>query len=207
MATLNHILESHPPLLVLDAASQRVQVGWLAGGVPRWRASLDEAGIGLFEAVEALGVDLGAVRSFAFCEGPGSILGIRTAAVAIRTWCALEKRPVFAYQSLGLAAAAHGRPGAAYIADARRNAWHWLKAGEPLRRMPAAELSGPVFMPEGFLSWTPTPAGLERVSYDLAELMPKVAGLDLFRQVAEPDALLSAEPVYATWTPRMHGSP
>src|SRR3954469_18613927 len=98
MPSLRQLLRDHAPLLLIDAASTRIQVGLLdsASGA-KWAALDAEAGIAIFQAVEQLAVDLSAVRAFVFCEGPGSILGVRTAAMAIRTWQMLSPRPAFAY--------------------------------------------------------------------------------------------------------------
>ena len=211
MHSLRQILAAHAPLLVLDAASARVQVGWF-GGSPttgRWETAEEEAGVGLFQCLGKLAVDLGEVRGFAFCEGPGSVLGIRTAAVAIRTWCALAPRPAFAYGSLALVAAAlaGASPGASVVADARRGHWHRQARGRPLERVTVGELSGPLLMPAGFRHWAPLPPGVGTTPYDLADLLPATADLDLFRATAEPDAFLHQEPNYVTWTPQIHRAP
>jgi len=208
MPSLRHLLADHAPLLLLDAASARIQVGWgRAEQELRWSHADADAGVGLFQCLEQLEIDLAAVGAFAFADGPGSILGIRTAAVAVRTWCALMPRPVFAYGTLALLAEAFPRPDAAFIADARRGAWHHLRRGGPLRRVDAAELAGPLVTPQGFRHWAALPAGAEIVPYDLAELLPRAAGADLFRPAPEPDAFLHAEPSYATWTPKLHRAP
>src|SRR3954468_553528 len=105
MRSLGQILETHAPVLVLDAASTPIQAGWLERSVgSRWQTSSLEAGIGGFTAVETLKVDVNQAGAFVFCEGPGSILGIRTVAMAIRTWCLLRPRPGFAYASIALVA-------------------------------------------------------------------------------------------------------
>ena len=46
------------------------------------------------------------IRSFLFCDGPGSVLGLRLASMAIQTWQALSDIPipVFQYRALSLAA-------------------------------------------------------------------------------------------------------
>jgi len=173
----------------------------------RWVTADEEAGVGLFRCLANLGADPGSVRAFAFAASPGSVLGIRTAAVAIRTWCALAPRPVFAYHALELLAAACPRPGAAFIADARRGAWHFLQPGAPLRRVASADLAGPLVTPGGFRHWTALPAEVESVPYDLAELLPRAADHDLFRATDDPDAFLHEEPSYATWTPQIHRAP
>jgi tRNA threonylcarbamoyladenosine biosynthesis protein TsaB len=213
MPSLHQLLAAHAPLLVLDAASARVQVGWLgeknAGGAARWEGSDDEAGLGVFRGVEKLGVNPLEAGAFVFCDGPGSMLGIRTVAMALRTWRVFAPRPVFAYGSLALVAHALGRSDVTVIADARRDAWHAfnLHPGGALRRVPAAELTGELVMPEPFRHWSPLPAKVTRVPYSLAELLPRVADADLFRATEEPDAFLHEEPNYATWTPQIHRAP
>jgi tRNA threonylcarbamoyladenosine biosynthesis protein TsaB len=210
MPSLRQLLATHAPLLVLDAASARVQVGWLAAdGSARWESSDEEAGIGIFRCLEKLRVDMREAGAFVFCEGPGSILGVRTTAVALRTWRVIKPRPVFSFGSLAVVAHALGKSDATIIADARRDAWHaWsLKAGGMLRRVPAAELVGELVMPENFRHWSPLPTGTSRVPYALAELLPTVADADLFRLTDSPDAFLHDEPSYVTWEPKIHRAP
>jgi tRNA threonylcarbamoyladenosine biosynthesis protein TsaB len=210
MPSLSQILMEHSSVLVLDAASERIQLGLLsAGSAPRWSVRKEEAGVGVFECLDELGIEIADVRAFAFCEGPGSVLGIRTTAMAVRTWCVLETRPVFAYQSLAVAARAVGRPGVGIIADARRGLWHRVLLGGPLERVPAAELTGELMTPDGFRHWDPLPPGASSTPYDLGALLalPAVAGADLFRDSPSPDAFLHQEPAYARWTPHIHRAP
>jgi tRNA threonylcarbamoyladenosine biosynthesis protein TsaB len=209
MPSFRQLLDAHAPLLLLDAASARIQVGFFGGTDPRgaWAGSDEEAGIGLFRGLAQLAVELDTVRAFAFCEGPGSVLGIRTAAMALRTWGILRPRPVYAYGSLALVAQAQGRDDAVVIADARRDSWHRCAPGGRLERVPTADLTGRLLIPEGFRNWTPLPVGVERVSYDLADLLPRAADAALFRPVEAPDAFLHTEPQYASWTPQVHRAP
>jgi tRNA threonylcarbamoyladenosine biosynthesis protein TsaB len=210
MPSLSQILRDNPNVLVMDTASERTQVGLLAAGsAPRWSSRKEEAGVALFECLDELGMEVSGVRAFAYCEGPGSVLGIRTAAMAVRTWCVLETRPVFAYQSLAVVARAIGRPGLGIIADARRGLWHRVLLGGPLERVGAADLAGELVTPDGFRHWDPLPPGTSSTSYDLASLLalPEVAGADLFRESASPDAFLHQEPAYARWTPHIHRAP
>ncbi len=208
MPSLSQLRAAHEPLLLLDAASERVQVGYFrGGGAFDWTGSDAEAGVGLFRCIEELSVDIGAVRAFAFCEGPGSILGIRTAAMALRTWGVLSPRPFFAYTSLGLFARALCGPGWAAIADARRGHWHHCVPGGPVTRVAHASLTGNLKMPEGFRHWSPLPEGVTIVPYVLPYLFALAPDADLFRPVAQPDAFLHEEPQYATWTPMLHRAP
>ena len=105
------------PILVIDTASTDTHVGvGSTAGSWSWKASSEESGTALFRGVDAClknrKLALGSIRTVIFCEGPGSMLGIRTAAMAIRTWTtigALTDAPVLAYSSLALAALAAGQ--------------------------------------------------------------------------------------------------
>jgi tRNA threonylcarbamoyladenosine biosynthesis protein TsaB len=216
MSSLRALVAAHAPLLVLDAASSRIQVGWIdapaaatdAPGRPaHWIASDAESGTALFEAIAQLGVCATAAGAFVFCHGPGSVLGIRTAAMAIRTWCVLQPRPVFAYSSLALVAAALDRPGVTVIADARREAWHCFAAGGPLRRVATAALTEPLIMPAGFRHWSALPGNVGTAPYRVGELLAATSEADLFSVTDAPDAFLHEEPSYVTWTPRIHRAP
>ncbi len=210
MPSLSQILRDHSPLLLIDAASGTIQAGLLdAAHEPRWACRQEEAGVGIFQCLDELDVEIDSVRAFAFCEGPGSILGIRTSAMAIRMWNVLRARPAFGYFGLAIVAEAVGRPGVSVIADARRGLWHHLVRGGAPGRVPAAELTGELLTPEGFRHWGPPPPGTATTPYLLASLLalPRVADADLFRGAPAPDAFLHQEPAYATWTPQIHRAP
>jgi len=159
--------------------------------------------------------DLGAC---VFCEGPGSILGIRTAAMAVRTWQAVLDHPLpaFAYRSLELVAhsliASGTRPPFAVIADARRETWHWVEVSadrivHPLRRIARAALGdfvGDLFMPAGFRAWSAPPRAAAEVPYSLAALWRGQERTDLLQAAPQPDAFLYEDSAYVTWTPQIH---
>lgn len=209
MPCLRQLLTAHAPLLWLDAASTKIQVGWLTGetATTRWAVSEAEAGVGLFQGLTELGVKPQAAGAFVFSDGPGSVLGIRTVAMAVRAWCVLAPRPVFRYHSLALVAHALGRPDIQIIADARRDAWHVQTLDSPLRRVATADLAGACATPTEFRHWSPLPPGAVRVPYSVADLLARVEDGDLFSATAEPDAFLHEEPSYVTWTPQIHRAP
>ena len=125
------------PCLVLDGSARAgVRVGVLSGG--RWvgqGVSPDGALEGLFGCVEAALAEsklkLGDIRSFALCVGPGSGLGIRIAALAVRSWSALEPRPIFVWESLASiarSAMVAGEKGSFLVAvESRLKRWHALE--------------------------------------------------------------------------------
>lgn len=222
MPSLTQLLASHGRLLLLDAASQRVQVGLLQPGTPAvWHGTMLEAGTSLFAGVEAVlksaGLGLADIGAFVFCEGPGSMLGTRTIAMALRTWLVLKARPVFAYQSLAVAGQfawhRNKRKEFSVIADARRDTWHVQSVGAdgrmpPLQRVPAAGLpAGELITPENFRAWAQPPRPVATTSYDLAAILPALADGEFFHAVAAPDAFQHQAPEYRKWSAQIHRAP
>ena len=209
MPSLRQLIAQSSPVLVLDAASERIQVGLLAPDSDRWCTATTDAGRGLFRALDELGVEPSAIEAFVFCDGPGSILGIRATAMVLRTWNVLRRRRVYCYHSLAVVAAARADPSLTFIADARRDHWHCLRTGGELTRVATSKLSGRMVMPEGFGTWSKLPAGVERLPYDLSALFAaeNVREADLLRETREPDAFLHESPQYVTWTPEIHRAP
>jgi tRNA threonylcarbamoyladenosine biosynthesis protein TsaB len=218
MATLAQLLAHHRRILVLDAASTGTQAGLLRAGSPAgWRRLEAEAGQGIFAGTEAVlaaaSLPLGEIDAFVFCEGPGSMLGTRTIAMALRTWQILHPRPAYAYQSLALAGRAEWarRPRAfAVIADARRETWHVQAVAAdgrmaPLQRVPTGELpAGELVTPENFRVWAPPPRPAAACSYDLAQIFPTLGDGDFFRPVDAPDAFQHEAPAYKKWSAQVH---
>lgn len=220
MSSLTQLFTSHGSLLVLDAASAQVQVGLLRAGAPwLWHRPGDEAGTGIFAGADAVlqeaGIKLGDIGAFVFCEGPGSMLGTRTIAMAVRTWQALRPRPAYAYQSLAVAgrfAWTLAPRGFTVVADARRETWHvQTVAAEgsllPLQRVAAIEVpAGELLTPEDFRTWGSPPRPAATCSYDLAAILPAIDGIDLFRPVEAPDAFQHEAPEYKKWSAQVHSA-
>ena len=221
MPSRAQLLSDHGSVLVLDAASSQVQVGLLRAGLPdRWRRAAVEAGTGIFVETDRLfrdeGFDLERTGAFAYCEGPGSSLGIRTVAMAIRTWQALRPRPAFAYQSLAVAgrlAWTQSHHAVAVVADARRETWHCQVTDEagrpgPLTRKTAADLpAGELLTPADFRRWSALPRPLTPCSYDLAVIFPALGDDDYFHPVTSPDVFQHEAPEYRKWAAQVHQAP
>ena len=221
MPRLTQLLANHGSILVLDAASQRVQVGLLQSGrAPQWHTTTDEAGRGVFagtdEVLRRADIGIKEIGAFLYCEGPGSMLGTRTVAMALRTWLALRQRPVYHYQSLVLAARfawsrQNGRA-LTVIADARRETWHSqaIRADgtmTPLQRLPASGLpAGELLTPEYFRAWTEPPRPTVVCSYDLAVILPAVMDEEYFTATLAPDAFQHESPEYKKWSAQMHSA-
>lgn len=220
MATFAQLLAHHRRILVLDAASQCTQAGLLRPDLPGiWHRTPEEAGSGIFAGTDAVLKEAGLtskdIEAFVFCEGPGSMLGTRTIAMALRTWQVLHPRPAYAYQSLAVAARGEWTRGPrafSVIADARRDTWHVQSVGAdgslaPLQRVPAADLpSGELATPGNFRAWATLPRPAATVSYDLAKLFLTLGDGDFFRVSEAPDAFQHEAPVYKKWSAQVHSA-
>ncbi len=220
--SLASVVAAHGSVLVLDPCTIHVQAGVLrAGQPPLWHSGGDDSSIHLFAAAEiclkAANLRPSQVGAYVFCDGPGSQLGIRTAAMALRTWQALRPAPapVFAYRSLLVAALAHAQthPGPfAVVADARRDSWHAVRvaadgsATEVLRaaRAELGDWSEPLLTPTGFRAWAQPPRPAGTCDYDCATMFGALAERPLLTAVAEPEPWLSAPITYKTWTGERH---
>jgi tRNA threonylcarbamoyladenosine biosynthesis protein TsaB len=98
------------PCLVIDgSAREGVRVGVLADGL--WVAESVVAAGALESTTDLTAVVLQKahlkftdIKSYAVCIGPGSMLGIRVSAMAVRTWATLYQRPIYVWESLKLLA-------------------------------------------------------------------------------------------------------
>jgi tRNA threonylcarbamoyladenosine biosynthesis protein TsaB len=220
MARISQLLAAHGSILVLDAASQRVQIGLFRINCPTlWAETIADAGRGLFSAAEHVltkaELSIADIGVFVFCEGPGSMLGTRTVAMALRTWLTLKQRPLFAYQSLALAALGEWNrsPRAfAAIADARRESWHRQPVGGngilgPLERYATCDLpGGELLTPTEFRVWSKPPENLTARPYDLTTLFAAIGDADLFRPVETPAVLQHDAPDYKKWSAQPHSA-
>lgn len=220
--SLAAVVAAHGSVLLLDPCTIHVQAGVLrAGAAPLWHSGGDDSSVHLFSAAEtclhAAGLKPGRVGAYVFCDGPGSQLGIRTAAMALRTWQVLRAAPapVFAYRSLRVAALAHARQHSgpfAVVADARRESWHAVRVAADgtatdVLRIARAELADwpePLLTPTGFRAWAQPPRPADTCGYDCATMFGLLAAEPLLFPVAEPEPWLSAPITYQTWAGERH---
>jgi tRNA threonylcarbamoyladenosine biosynthesis protein TsaB len=217
-----------PPILYVDAASPVVAVGLQTDPAPEsaiWRHVKAEADVAMFQAAEELlrksALTVADLRTIVFCEGPGSLLGIRLAAMMIRTWSILPREhplSVFGYRSLPLLAAdlldSSKAPPFRIITDARRQSWNVLpisatgEVGE-IARVRTTELhadEGAVFYPQEFRSWQPMPNWAQAGSYRPETIATFGAMSGLLHPVESPDAFMTEMPTYKTWEPNQTSS-
>jgi tRNA threonylcarbamoyladenosine biosynthesis protein TsaB len=207
------------PCLVLDGSARvGVRVGVLQGG--RWvgegvadEGALEATFACAETALRQAGLDLADIRSFAVCVGPGSILGIRVAALAARTWATLEPRPIYVWESLAAVAqaalaAGQARPFAVAL-ESRLKRWNTLVVA------PAGALGAPAELEPEQVAALGLPivstTGSASALFPSAQVVPApwtvlptlFAGADLLRPEPKPEALNPAAD-YATWDGERH---
>lgn len=210
------------PTLVLDAATATVHAGVLREG--RW-ASLEarpgEALETIFHAVEraldAAELELAGVSALALGIGPGSILGLRLALMAVETWRRLPAGrdwSLHAFSGLQTQArilAAQDRDTFHLLTDFRRGQWHrvtvcgGLVGGlEVVDDATAAEATGSTYLvPTGRAAPGAPPTGAEPLPFSL-EALPALAPGDWAAPTEAPALYLPAAPTFARWTAERH---
>lgn len=208
------------PLLLIDGASPRCFVGlWRAG---KWLAhATPEAPAleGIFTGVEQILCDakltLQDVGGFIHNEGPGSILGIRLSAMAIRTWRALPAwadAPVWAFGSLHFVAAAyqqqHRCGPVSVISEFRHKRWNLLEAGaEQVVAVTGEALANaptPLIYQRQRKSWEPAPSHAIEWAPDWTQHAATLNTPSLLRCVEEPDVFVTEEAEFQKWSADRH---
>lgn len=213
------------PLLILDTSSRKTWVGLkLCPNTLLSKSEEQDPSKTLFKLVEAVldgaGKTLADLASIAYCAGPGSMLGARTASMAIRSWQGIgikAAQTVFYYTSLHagshIASQSLGGDGIV-VTDARRSSWNAL----PFPCSPATALSlltneelenreGVIVSFAEFPSWTKTKAELTELSYDPGPLFEGQAFMPLLIPTEKASPLTIRSNDYKKWDARIHSAP
>ena len=189
---------------------------WNAASV---RTSDEEASLSLFPSVkDALaqsGLELQDLKAIAFCEGPGSMLGIRTAVMGIRTWKSaglLGDCQILSFSSLEvgrLLIAAQTDEAFTVVTDARRNSWNALDSSDPIgapARLIANEdleqLETARFSFHDFPSWTRCAAPIERIDYRPESVFRDSRFGALLRENPNAEIPTARAQEFAKWVPQ-----
>lgn len=219
------------PLLVIDTASSVTWAGVKTGpsSLVSSKARSDPTK-GLFQAIaeclQGAALGLPDLASIAYCEGPGSMLGARTAVMAIRTWSGVgipAADHLFAFTSLELgslllAQSTFADRPALLATDARRDSWNALRypnaAGSEIELMenPAFETMVaaerlPVLTLSGFARWTQTTVSFQEIAYDHDAIFGDESYLRCLRPVEFAAPLALRESAYKKWSPKIHSAP
>lgn len=211
-------------LLLLDASASKVQVGLLQGKV--WLAfrELEEEAInsifaGTSACLKEAKMPLEEVAGFLFCEGPGSILGIRLAAMAINGWRsqpAHRQAPVFSFRSLEAAVSLFKHKGESMpfhiVSEYRQGRWHLASVKKDgqctditmVETDALSKLQGAIYYIPRRINVPAPPAFIQPRDYSLRELPHVLNSANLLRQTDKPEAYQPEKPVYVKWDAKRH---
>lgn len=217
------------PLLAIDTASSRTWVGLKTEpGSLVEQASEDDPSRALFPLVESLleetSLSLASLASIVFCEGPGSMLGARTAVMSLRSWKGIDisaANSVFAYHSLAMGKLLLEKKNllstpALIVTDARRDSWHALDSTETDTRsasislLPTSELEAdprPAHTFPQFIRWTQTSKPFVEHDYHPAPVFADESFLSIVHPTDQPTPLVLRASDFKKWTPRFHSAP
>lgn len=162
------------------------------------------------EALGAAGLGWGGVAAIAFDEGPGSLLGIRAAAAAVRAWRTLPRPgavPVLAFRSLELAAAERRASGAPVpfrlLLPNGRRSWFSIDVdaagpGPVVRTEQPPPGDVPALLPDGARLWTAPPPHTGTFTWTPE---PLERHRHLLRPVPEPEAWMPDPATFRRWDP------
>jgi tRNA threonylcarbamoyladenosine biosynthesis protein TsaB len=226
MTEVNSLNNFPGPCLLLDAGGLATRVGlWEAA---HWRAyhensapALEDLFAGARAVLTEAQLTLPQISGFLYVEGPGSVLGLRLAAMAIRAWQAdaaarapaSAPQPVWRCGSFTLAAALALAGGArtpfAICSEARQGFWHILEITNnnpanlsiaTIRTIPGDQLpSGPLFHLPTRKIWQTPPAHARPLPATLREHPEVFATPGLFRQVPTATPFDLHPPAYKKW--------
>lgn len=210
--------------LVIDGSGSVVFAGlldphnqWLAK-IERDGAPLEELFPAVEQALAEASLTLADIASYLYCEGPGSVLGLRLCAMAIETWTRLypDSAQFYKYNSLQLSAFArlHADPDltdALIVADWKKGAWNglYIKNGtvgatEVIDDAELAAWGGELYHLPQRKGWQSPPSNVQTLNYD-PSIISEVRSRPSLLQATEGVQLYSSGiNTFQKWTPTRH---
>lgn len=213
--------------LVLDASTKTIAVGIFAPGKSTWDAFASTPGDAL-ETIFHLTRDclakgelsLPQLGGIDFCAGPGSLLGLRLAAMAVQTWRTLpENRAWTLRQYHSLTYLAHARLAAGesdftLLSPFRRDLFNVVSVCDgsvgALDLVAVEELSTLLapryWVPNGAVR-VPSPDGTVEIDHDLAafpRLAASVPAPTWLCAIEQPEVCVPQAPTFALWSADRH---
>ena len=218
--------------IVLDASCPTTQVALFRDGkLENHGAQATPAMQSLLQLVtentRASGIKISDIQQFAYCSGPGSILGIRLSIMAIKTWAtlyAIPKNKIFSFYSLAAAAAEHFKTSETLVdktsflicSEWKKNHWNTLRAQagdwsdkiEVWDREQLNAFEGEKRLLQQRKTWSVSESNFQETKYSLATLSDSNLRDKLLRPVDEWEIYTPDEKQYATWSGERHkGTP
>lgn len=212
------------PLLLTDCSTPGLRAGILGpNGWLAYKHSEGETGSMLFlvvkQLLESTSLSLKDLQSFAYCDGPGSTLGIRINSMALRTWNSLvdNPRPIYAYRSLVAAgimirSEMDEKGDFTVLSDLRKHSWNALQvraesnAGDI--QVVSQEDIGDWPCPRYFIQQRIHSPGLppesKAIRYDLEAIGPQASFLSNLSEVETPEVFQTTTTEFKKWSPSRH---
>ena len=210
--------------LVIDGSGSSVFAGLLYQE-DRWLAKVERPGApleDLFPAIEQAlsesGLTLADVGSYLYCEGPGSVLGLRLCAMAIETWIRLypDSAQLYKYNSLQFTAHAllHANSElkeALIVADWKKGAWNalYIREGqvgetEVIDDARLTDWRGALYHLPQRKGWQKPPEKADTLHYDPSSLSQIRHRPSLLQATASVELYSSGINTFQKWTPTRH---
>jgi len=212
------------PALVIDGSGSTVFAGLLDGD-DHWLAQINRDGTPLeelFPAIEQALTDanltLADIGSYLYCEGPGSVLGLRLCAMAIETWTRLypASAQLYKYNSLRLTALAllQSSPAlkdALIVADWKKGAWNalFIKDGvagstEVIDDAELAAWGSALYHLPQRKGWQSPPDNVQTLRYDPSQISAVRNQPALLQATGGVELYSSGINTFQKWTPERH---
>jgi len=209
-------------LLLIDSSSQRLCVSAFdTDGKLVTRASAEDASLVLFSSIAELlseiSLKLDELKAIGFCSGPGSMLGLRTAAIGIRAWQAtgiLDAVSIYSFASLQIGAELarlqeNGDDDFLLVTDARRNSWNAIErkngCNSEVRLISQESLdaySGRIYTLSDFPIWGQPSRTLTQIPYLPEKVFSESGIVSLLQPAPEVELLSLRGSEFAKWIPK-----
>ena len=220
MTTADALSGLRLPLLV-DASSQ-VQVGipdskdWLSL-VREEKPALESLFVAIPKSLEEIDDSISAIDAILFCEGPGSTLGLRVAATAVKT-ILRENEPsptLFTYNALDLAAIMSNDLSRPILAPFRKGkrllrspiSNSAIGSIEVLEEPISESLSKEALHLPSLRSWETLPEGLDVLDYDISHIAGLAGIAPILRPAEIPEVFTPLPAEFRKWKPTRDLSP
>ena len=220
-------MDNPPPLpaLLIDASGQCLATGVL-GTKNTWQSYNELNGTALetlFKCIEKTlkdaNTELNQIHSFICCVGPGSVLGLRLAVMAVETWARIHfrKAPVYTYNSLNYCATILQFDqiklgGSILVSDWKKDAWHAVKLLEDqeckLEVIDSETLrtwNGAIFHLPQRKGWQDPPANCTTIKYQPKRIIECIDS-GILNYCESIELFSSTVNSYKKWIPKRHGS-
>ncbi|MGB0418900.1 MAG: hypothetical protein ACPGF8_04855 [Opitutales bacterium] len=218
--------KQHFPALVMDGSCPHFFTGIL-NQAATWSAQRSAIGAPLeylhssvADVLAESAIQLADIRSFIYCSGPGSILGLRLCAMAIKTWQFTAPNPVklWAYDPLQLAAYQYLESQTIeencwIICAWKQDYWHQVRVHngciQSTRVIRQAELkhyNGPLYYMQQRKKWEQAP-GSTRLEFQPENLHQVLANSQWLRAVSEAKLSELGQSQFEKWNAQAHHAP